>query len=442
MLDLAVVLVGNRRNWNSLGAVAGAVETDARLQGLELRFARSGPQALAAVRELAPRYARIVVGFSFMTPDILRVSAEVAGLRRALRRCGQEGVSLVAGGPHTTASWRSTLAMGFDYAVAGEGEEAFPDLLWALTTGERPVRVRGVAYREPSGAFVWNRRARPVCLDSHLPFSIRYAHRGPIEITRGCPHYCRFCATPFLTGRRPRHRRLSDVLRYVESCLQAGVDQIRFVAPDSFAYGSSDGEPRLDLLGELLRGASALAGRSNTFLGSFPSEVRPESISPRAVELVARYCGNDNLVIGAQSGSQRLLDHARRGHSVADVYRAVEITLAAGLKANVDIIFGLPGETEEDLQQTLRLIDDLTDRGARIHSHAFMPLPGSPWADQPPGTVAESTVRYLGALAGRGLQYGSWEKQASEARQWLDYVAWLEGCPSGASQPDTRAKQR
>jgi B12-binding domain/radical SAM domain protein len=439
VLDLAVLLVGNRRNWNSVGALAGALEVDPRFQDLPLSFTRPGAETLRRLRDLLGRYRRVVAGFSFMTPDIMRIATEVAELRRALPRQALPGLSLVAGGPHATAAWRSTLALGFDYAVAGEGEVAFPELLWQIATEGKPEEVRGVAYVGAGGAFVWNGRARPVCLDRYPPFSGRYRHQGPIEISRGCLHRCRFCATPFLAGRRLRHRKLAHVLRYVESCLAEGLDQIRFVAPDSLAYGSADGKPRLDVLQELLRATSELAGRENTYLGSFPSEVRPESVSPQAVGLIARYCGNDNLVIGAQSGSQRLLDLMRRGHSVADVYRAVEITLAAGLQANVDIIFGLPGETGLDRDLTLKLIEDLAGRGARIHSHTFMPLPGTPWAACPPGTVDEETARRLGGLASQGLQYGSWRKQAQQAREMVEFMAGLERRAQGSERPRRRS---
>ena len=404
-MDLAVLLVGSRNHWNSLSALAGALEVDPRFEELDLRFAAPGAGA----------------------PELVRVARQVAEMRRALPGDAWPGLHLVAGGPHATASWRSTLALGFDYAVVGEGEQAFPNLLWQFATHGRPGDMRGVASRSADGTARCSGRARPVRLDDYPPFSVRYRRHGPIEISRGCPHRCRFCATPFLAGRRPRHRQLREVIRYVESCLAHGVDQIRFIAPNSLAYGSGDSAPRLDLLEELLRATSEAAGRENTFLGSFPSEVRPESVTAEAAALVARYCGNDNLVIGAQSGSQRMLDRMQRGHTVEDVYRAVEITQAAGLVANVDVIFGLPGETPEDLRLTLRLIDRLAERGARIHSHTFMPLPGACWAHHPPGSVDRETASHLGALALRGLQYGTWQKQATEAQEWWRLLAQLEG---------------
>ena len=113
MPDLAVVLVGHRKNWNSLGALAGALEVDLRFRDLQLVFARP-EEALAQVSALAAIHARVVAGFSFVTPEIVRIAQEVTGLRQALPAEVRARVFLVAGGAHATASWRSTLALGFD----------------------------------------------------------------------------------------------------------------------------------------------------------------------------------------------------------------------------------------------------------------------------------------------------------------------------------------
>jgi radical SAM superfamily enzyme YgiQ (UPF0313 family) len=87
------------------------------------------------------------------------------------------------------------------------------------------------------------------------------------------------------------------------------------------------------------------------------------------------------------------------------------------LVANVDVIFGLPGETAADAKLTLKMMARLTAMGARIHSHTFMPLAGTPLAAAPPGTVDSETRKALGRLAGEGKQFGSWARQERLGRE-------------------------
>jgi radical SAM superfamily enzyme YgiQ (UPF0313 family) len=162
---------------------------------------------------------------------------------------------------------------------------------------------------------------------------------------------------------------------------------------------------------------ASLVGRELVYFGTFPSEVGPEMVTPEAVALVRRYCGNDNLIFGAQSGSDRLLRTLRRSHTVADVVRAAEVCVNGGLTPVVDLIFGLPGEEAEDVAATLRLMEDLVARGAVLHTHTFMPLPGTPLEDAPPGKVDPALHPLLDRLASKGHQIGQWRKQEELAQR-------------------------
>lgn len=82
---------------------------------------------------------------------------------------------------------------------------------------------------------------------------------------------------------------------------------------------------------------------------------------------------------------------------------------------NVDMIFGMPGENRADVDASLRLAGELADLGARIHAHTFMPLPGTPWRDAPPGDVDPVTIREVDRLSQRGALYGHWQRQRDHA---------------------------
>ncbi len=407
----ALIFVRTPYNANSVAALTGALEVDRRFSGLAIHFLWDDAELGRQVRELAKEGERPVVAFSFATANVPQVVKVVGRLRRCLCSERLANVTLVAGGPHPSGDPEGTLEMGFDVVVVGEGERTFPDLLARLFAGDSLTGLAGLAFWD-GGRVMRSGRAPMVDIEAFPPFAIGHARFAPVEISRGCPYACAFCQTPFFMGGRMRHRSVEAVVHWVREATRAGYSYLRFVTPDAFAYGSPDGRtPNLEAVERLLFEVSRLMGPGPVYFGSFPSEVRPENVSAEALALVTRYAANDNIVFGAQTGSPRLLKELRRGHTVEDVYRAAELTLQAGLRPIVDFIFGLPGETEEDRQLSLRLMEDLAAMGATIHSHTFMPLPGTPLADAPPGRVTPEIESILGRLSKEGLHIGRWRKQ-------------------------------
>jgi B12-binding domain/radical SAM domain protein len=406
MLTLAFVV--NRHNLNSVAALTGSLEVDTRTVNLPLRFLWQDERLAARLQELAEEADRLVVALSFATANL----AETAELLKGLR--GLRPVPfVVAGGPHPSARPAEVLRLGADAVVIGEGEVALPDLLERFVAGETPEGMAGVAVLGEDGQLVRGLRREPVELDAYPPLGVKHRRFGPVEITRGCPCACGFCQTSFLFGGRMRHRSVQGVVYWVRRAMEQDYSYVRFVTPNAFTYQSEDNgrTVNLDAIDQLLRGMAALVGKDQVYFGTFPSEVGPETVTPEAVALVKRHCGNSNLLIGAQSGSDRLLQELHRRHSVADVYRAVEVVVAGGLVPLIDVIFGLPGEEDKDLAATVRLMEDLAAMGAVLHTHTFMPLPGTPLEDAPPGRVDLDLHPLLDRLASQGHQIGQWRKQ-------------------------------
>jgi B12-binding domain/radical SAM domain protein len=388
-----------------VAALAGAVGEDPRCSGVVVRVAGAGETVAAAVEEAAER-GPVVVGWSMTTADRTRQEGALA----ALRARGRGALLHVAGGPHPSADPAGVLDGGFDLAAMGEGEETLAALCARVASGGDP-RGPGLAWRE--GEALRRGPAPPaVDLDRVPPFAARIGYPGPIEITRGCVHACRFCQTAELHGSRPRHRSPAAVARGVSALARAGMRDVRFLSPSALAYGSPDGSADLAAVEELLvRSREAIGPSGRLFLGSFPSEIRPEHVTPEALRLLRRHVANDNLVIGAQSGSEPVLRACRRGHSADDVRRATRLVLEAGFRAKVDLIFGLPGETPDDVAASRALAGELAGWGAEIHAHAFLPLPGTPWEGAPHGRIDAETRRELERLAGKGRAYGQWKGQ-------------------------------
>lgn len=114
-----------------------------------------------------------------------------------------------------------------------------------------------------------------------------------------------------------------------------------------------------------------------------------------------------------------MLDLCHRGHTVEDVVRAVELAVAFGYKAYVDFIFGLPGETAEDMAASIGLMQQLTVMGARVHGHTFMPLPGTAFASKPPGRLDPHLRKIVTSLVASGKAFGNWQQQEKQARNLI-----------------------
>jgi B12-binding domain/radical SAM domain protein len=389
----------------ALNVVTAALEVDARTAGLDVRFVRTR-EALAAAIAAAPGPA--VVAWSFYSPDFPRAAEAVAWAR-----AHAPPALHVAGGVHASAEPAATLAAGFDLVAIGEGEATFVEIVAAVASGASPPRdMPGTAWLDATGALVRAPAAPRRPLDDFPAANLRFGRWNPIEITRGCIYACSFCQTPFLFKARFRHRSVADVRRHVRAMVADGGRYVRFVSPTSLSYGSADTAVNLVAVDELLAAVRAeLPPGGKLYFGTFPSEVRPEHVTPAALAVIARHADNRSLVIGGQSGSERVLAATHRGHDVAAIVHAVDAAVAAGFRPDVDFLYGLPEEDAADRAATIALAEDLVARGARIHSHAFMPLPGTPLARATPTPIPDDVAGALARLEARGASYGQWRQQ-------------------------------
>jgi B12-binding domain/radical SAM domain protein len=297
------------------------------------------------------------------------------------------GCLTIVGGSHATAMYQDVTRYA-DYVVVGEGEHTLPRLLAAIEQGTSTA-IPGVATKdhyEPADT--------SVRLDAYPAFS---QMKGYAEISRGCPFSCGYCQTPRIFGHGLRHRSIDAIATYANR-----YEHSRFISPNAFAYGSDGFKPRFDKIERLF-----LSLRHKIYFGTFPSEVRPEFVCDRALELVTGYCANTKLHFGAQSGSNRVLQQLHRGHTVEDVMNAVEICRDHGITPVVDFIVGFPFETDEDQHDTIQLISWVA-RDGLVHVHRFLPLPGTPLAGTSARPLLPKTAQICGKLALCGKLTGSW----------------------------------
>ena len=419
VIPVSFVLNYKSTNTYALNVLVGALEAVIDSQVLEVLFVKKTEELAASVRSALNRQRRVVVGWSLHSPGI---ADNLSDLLRLKGQVDNKEVIYLAGGPHATAEPRSTLKAGFDFVALGEGEQTIVDFVGRLVNAEDYFSTPGIAYVS-DGRLRSNGYGKRIQLDDYPPFAQMHRRFNPIEITRGCIYACGFCQTPFMFRAKFRHRSVENIVHYVEVMKDHNLKDIRFITPSSLSYGSVDSSVRLEKIEELLASVRDVVGtEGRIFFGTFPSEVRPEHVSRDALLLVRRFANNNNIIIGGQSGSQRVLDLCRRSHRVEDIVSAVRATLEVGLLPNVDFIFGLPGEEDSDVRATLRLVEELCAMGARIHGHTFIPLPGTPFRNSPAGKIGPAAMRRLRLLASHDKLYGDWLQQIRIAQSLAQHA--------------------
>ncbi len=409
MKDTSLIFLFSPSNKYSINALLGSLETKNYFSKLDI-FLCGHEKIKDEISHIHKKYKKVAIACSFFSTQVDTVVENTTYIKRNF-----PDIILIAGGPHASGAPRSCI--NFDIVVRGEGEETILDISDWLLEIKSLSQIKGI-YLTQGEEIKFTGKREFIDLDKFLPFSYTKKKLGPIEITRGCPYGCFYCQTSYIFGKKPRHRSIDTVLSLVENLFKRGIRDIRFITPNGFSYGSEDGKYiNYKKLEELLKGIRGIIkGEGRIFFGSFPSEVRPEHVNEYTVGLIKKYANNDNLVIGCQSGSERMLEMCRRGHGVSEVIRAAKVCIKNGLIPKIDFIFGLPGETQKDIDDSIKLMKELTKIGAKIHAHTFMPFPGTPFKNKRPGDIRKY-YSFLKYGLPKGLVFGEFEKQREIAKR-------------------------
>lgn len=356
-------------------------------------------------------YDQLILGLSVNT---FQLDENLKLIRKLNTSSYRNKIKIIVGGPHPSAEPEIILRAGADFVVRGEGEKTFPELIAAIIDDSDFSKLKGISFLDEN-QLIHCPKNEDIILDDYPPFAPQHELYSAIEITRGCKYRCKYCQTPNLFGRDVRYRSPENVIKWGKFLLTKRENwDFRFITPNAFGYGSlKSTEPNLKMIKELLSGLNSLEAkkRRRIFFGTFPSEVRPESVTEGTLNLTKEFCHNDNLTMGAQSGSPRILKLIRRGHTVEKVISAVDLANEFSFKMNVDFIIGYPEETEEDQYLTLDLCKELIKKNCKIHMHYLIPLPGTDYANKTPSPISSNILQTLRKWSNEGIIFGSWQYQ-------------------------------
>lgn len=312
-----------------------------------------------------------------------------------------EGVKVVVGGK---ASWQVADPaimdkLGIDYVHLGEGEVSVPRMFRSILNGEEVPRiVRGEDVPVES---IPNLQGGTIC--------------GLVEISRGCGRGCSFC-TPAM--QKVRHKPFEQIEADIRTVLASGYDQIILHSEDVLRYGTMRIESNEEAVLELVRRTISVPGVKSIGFShlALASAYHHPKMLERVSELSMSMPGMKFMgaQTGLETGSARLMRmhmHGKTLPSPAESWRQLVVQSLGLLKDNhwilsATLVIGLPGEQEEDVLQTIEMMDDIRDSTTFIVPMCFVSMKGARLSEAESFTVEKMTPSHW-VLFGKCIQHDS-----------------------------------
>lgn len=315
-------------------------------------------------------------GFNYLTKMCLTNMREAA-----FRMCGiarEKGCTVIVSSSDSTDHFEKYLAAGADFVLLGEAEYTLLELADHLSTGNNDLRnIQGIAYKE--GETTIKTARRPVIRDlDALPMPawdlldiepyrdmwMRSSGYFSLNVgtTRGCPFKCNWCAKPIYgnryNSRSPQH--VVNELLYLKTNI--GFDHIWFCDD---IFGLKPG---------WVQEFAALVRQAGLQFG-FKIQARADLLAEETYIAALAAAGCENVWMGAESGSQKILDAMDKGIEVFQIEKATMLLKQHGIRPSFFIQFGYPGETRADISKTISMINRLLPHSIGIS--VSYPLPGT-----------------------------------------------------------------
>jgi tRNA-2-methylthio-N6-dimethylallyladenosine synthase len=245
--------------------------------------------------------------------------------------------------------------------VGTRATDRLPTLIERSLEGQRKTIDLG----ERAEGEEWNVSA----VERHSP------HVAFVPIIEGCNKFCAYCIVPFSRGRE-KSRPATEIIAEVKRLQREGYKEVHLIGQNVNSYrpgkdAGLEGFAGVTPFSRLLRAVAATQMERIKFTTSFPRDFH--------TDIVAALDENDNLCdwvhLPVQSGSNRLLRVMRRGYKVEDYLNRVEAIKNARRRLSLtsDIIIGFPGETAEEFESTVRLVEQCQYDGLYIFKYSERP---------------------------------------------------------------------
>ena len=271
-----------------------------------------------------------------------------------------------------------------DMVVGPQAYHRLPEMVAAAAAGQRPVDTDMPA----------------ISKFDVLPARRRTGPSAFLTVQEGCDKFCTYCVVPYTRGAEIS-RPASDIIAEAEALAISGAREITLLGQNVNAW--SDASSGLDTL---IRRIARIGGVERIrYMTSHPTDMTEALIAAHGdVPELMPY-----LHLPVQAGSDRILKAMNRSHTAASYVSIIERVRAVrpDIAISGDFIVGFPGETEEDFEATLSIIDEV--RYAAAYSFKYSPRPGTPAASMPdqvpPQVMDERLQRLQARLAVHSLAF-------------------------------------
>lgn len=279
---------------------------------------------------------------------------------------------------------------GVDFIIIHDPEFAIRNLIEALNDNRDFHKIKGIGYNE-QGREIINERYPLFNLDE-LPFIdlkflpkvnyfnpiVRLMPYIAISTSRGCPGKCTFCTAPYFEGTHLRFQSADYVLKELKYFKENGIREIYFRDETFFVDKARDKK----ILHTLIEEKINLSWLANARIGLIDEEI---------IKL-AHNAGCHTIKFGVESGNQELLNRMKKGYKKEKAIEIFDFCNKIGMKTHAHVMIGVPGETEETLNQTIDFVKRLNSTTATFG--ICTPYPGSPLFDE----VAEKCPEILTSI--------------------------------------------
>lgn len=353
-------------------------------------FAKTPEEILPSLEAQRPAFFVIYDdGFNYLTKMCLTNMREAAFRMSKLAR--QLGCTVIVSSSDSTDHYEQYLEEGADFIIIGEAEQTLLELVNALSGNQDYSGITGLAFKQNSNLVKTPSRSVMKNLDSLplpawdlidiMPYRQTWTrHKGYFSLnmstTRGCPFKCNWCAKP-IYGNRYNARSPQHVVKELKLLKEKfDFDHIWF-SDDIFGL-----KP-----GWVYEFADLVEKEALSF--KFKIQARADLLlQDNYIEALAR-AGCDEIWMGAESGSQKILDAMDKGTTIEQIYAATRILRAHNIKPCFFIQFGYLGETKEDIKKTIRMINELLPHAIGIS--VSYPLPGTVFYEKVKADLKEKT---------------------------------------------------